>query len=144
MVFDPGAFIVVYCLQGTFVRTSPYEQHCMADAFYFLWFCCLRISRQEHLVRSHPPKVLHLTAIPLRFMAADVLCRGRIVISLYRKKKGGNLTERKVPLTQKLFEVLPLRYDERDKSKPWVFWHRYWRIKKIVSRKGLTKIGRSL
>ena len=41
-----------------------------------------------------------------------------------------------MPLTQKLFEVLSLRYDERDKSKPWVFWHRYWRIKKNSFKEG--------
>ncbi|RJR44001.1 MAG: site-specific integrase [Desulfobacteraceae bacterium] len=48
-------------------------------------------------------------------------------VTLYtRKKKGGHLTPRKVPMTEKLFEVLSKRYTKRDTSKPWVFWHRYW------------------
>ena len=76
MVFDLGSFIVVYCLQGTFIQTYAYELHRMADAFYFLWFCCLRISRQEHVVRSHPPNTApHLTVIPLRSLAAGELGR---------------------------------------------------------------------
>ena len=48
------------------------------------------------------------------------------LITLYtRKKKGGDLTSRKVPMTNKLYEVLSRRYSTRDKSKPWVFWHEY-------------------
>ena len=48
-------------------------------------------------------------------------------VTLYtRKKKGGHLTPRNVPMTGKLFEVLSKRFDNRDKDKPWVFWHRYW------------------
>jgi len=35
-----------------------------------------------------------------------------------------------VPMTQKLFGTLSHRYSHRDKSKPWVFWHRYWDMKK--------------
>ncbi len=56
----------------------------------------------------------------------DVNFRDRYVVLYTRKKKGGHLTPRKVPLTQKLFEVLSRRFAERDPSKPWVFWHRYW------------------
>ncbi|MBF0243250.1 MAG: site-specific integrase [Desulfamplus sp.] len=43
-----------------------------------------------------------------------------------RKKKGGHLTPRRIPLNQKLFQILSKMYEERDKNKPWVFWHRYW------------------
>ena len=51
-------------------------------------------------------------------------------VALYtRKKKGGNLTPRKVWMTDKLAEVLSRRYANRDKSKPWVFWHTYWSSK---------------
>ena len=58
-------------------------------------------------------------------------------ISLYTsKKKGGNLTERKVPLTHKLFEVLSLRHEKRAKTKPWIFWHRYWSIKENKFKEG--------
>ena len=39
---------------------------------------------------------------------------------------GGSLTPRKVPMTNKLFQVLSYRYKHRDRSKPWVFWHCYW------------------
>jgi len=56
----------------------------------------------------------------------DVNFRDRYVVLYTRKKKGGHLTPRKVPMTQKLFEVLSRRFAERDPSKPWVFWHRYW------------------
>jgi hypothetical protein len=42
-----------------------------------------------------------------------------------RKKSGGNLTPRKVPMTGKLREVLSRRYQNRDAKKPWVFWRVY-------------------
>ena len=48
------------------------------------------------------------------------------VVLYTRKKKGGHLTPRKIPMTQKLFEVLSMRFAEKDPSKPWVFWHSYW------------------
>ena len=32
-------------------------------------------------------------------------------------------------MTKKLFEVLANRFKYRDKSKPWIFWHRYWSSK---------------
>jgi integrase len=50
----------------------------------------------------------------------------RSVTLCTRKKKGGHLTPRKVPMTEKLLEVLTKRYARRDATKPWVFWHRYW------------------
>jgi integrase len=47
-------------------------------------------------------------------------------ITLYtRKKKGGHLTPRQVPMTADVFKILIRRYHHRDESKPWVFWHRY-------------------
>jgi len=46
-----------------------------------------------------------------------------------RKKKGGNLTPRDVPMTDRVYEVLKGRYRNRDGTKPWVFWHRYWSAK---------------
>lgn len=55
----------------------------------------------------------------------DVNFEERYVILYTRKKKGGHLTPRKVPMTQKLFETLSRKYSERDKTKPWVFWHTY-------------------
>jgi integrase len=56
----------------------------------------------------------------------DISLNGRFVILYTRKKKGGHLTPRKVPMTQKLYEVLKRRNNNRDPQKPWVFWHRYW------------------
>lgn len=56
----------------------------------------------------------------------DVNLKKRYVILYTRKKKGGHRTPRKVPMTEKLFEVLSRRSKERDESKPWVFWIRYW------------------
>ena len=60
----------------------------------------------------------------------DVNLNERFVILYTRKKVGGDLTPRKVPMTQKLYEVLKRRHDNRDPDKPWVFWHRYWSRKK--------------
>jgi integrase len=53
----------------------------------------------------------------------DVNLQDRYVVLRTRKKKGGNRTPRKVPMTQKLFEVLSRRNASRDSAKPWVFWH---------------------
>jgi len=55
----------------------------------------------------------------------DVSIDGKYVVLYTRKKKGGHLTPRKVPMTEKLYEVLSRRFIARDKSKPWVFWHTY-------------------
>jgi integrase len=60
-----------------------------------------------------------------RLTWADVNLEERYVVLYTRKKKGGHLTPRKVPMTQKLFEVLSRRYEKREKEKPWVFWQRY-------------------
>ena len=52
---------------------------------------------------------------------------GNRCVTLYtRKKRGGHLTPRKVPMPDRLHLVLQRRYAKRDKSKPWVFWHTYW------------------
>jgi integrase len=59
----------------------------------------------------------------------DVNLEQRYVVLYTRKKKGGNLTPRKVFMTEKLFEVLSGRYETRDRKKQWVFWHRYWSVK---------------
>jgi integrase len=61
-----------------------------------------------------------------RLLWEDVDLIIRYVILYSRKKKGGHLTPRKVPMTQKLYEVLKLRYENRNPDKPWVFWHHYW------------------
>jgi len=56
----------------------------------------------------------------------DVDLQNRSVTLYTRKKKGGHLTPRRIPMTKQLFETLVCRYENRDPSKPWVFWHRYW------------------
>jgi len=57
---------------------------------------------------------------------SDVDLNNKCVILKTRKKKGGNLTPRSVPMTQKLFEVLSNRFADRNKIIPWVFYHRVW------------------
>lgn len=60
----------------------------------------------------------------------DVDFRDKTVILYTRKKRGGHLTPRKIPMTSRLYQVLSRRYEGMDKTKPWVFWHRFWDIKK--------------
>ena len=60
-----------------------------------------------------------------RLLWNDINLMERFVILYTRKKKGGHLTPRKIPMTEKLYTVLLDRYNRRDKEKPWVFWHRY-------------------
>ena len=55
----------------------------------------------------------------------DVSFKERYVLLHTRKKKGGHLTPRKVPMTNRLFKTLSRRYAERDPDKSWVFWHTY-------------------
>ena len=55
----------------------------------------------------------------------DVNLEGRYLTLYTRKKKGGNLTPRRIPLTKVLFDLLERRFTERDVSKSWVFWHAY-------------------
>lgn len=67
----------------------------------------------------------------------DVDLEDRHLILYTRKKKGGNLTPRKVPLTDHLYKILSRRYASRktltsismvtstSTATPWVFWHLY-------------------
>jgi len=48
------------------------------------------------------------------------------VVLYTRKKRGGHLTPRKVPMTTRLYEMLLKRHKRRDQGKPWVFWGRHW------------------
>ncbi|MBW1717707.1 MAG: site-specific integrase [Deltaproteobacteria bacterium] len=66
----------------------------------------------------------------------DVDFEQRYVVLYTRKKRGGHLTPRKVAMTEKLFEVLSRRYENRDKAKPWIFWHRYWSTKEGRFKEG--------
>lgn len=56
----------------------------------------------------------------------DVNLNERFVVLYTRKKKGGSLTPRKVAMTERLYSILLERHKNREPSKPWVFWHRYW------------------
>ncbi|GKT10641.1 site-specific integrase [Desulforhabdus sp. TSK] len=55
----------------------------------------------------------------------DVNLEERYIVLYTRKKRGGHLTPRKVPMTQRLYEILKRRQSSRDKSHPWVFCNRY-------------------
>jgi integrase len=83
-----------------------------------------------------------------RLKWSDVNFDDRYVVLYTRKKKGGHLTPRRIPMTTKLYDILLRRHKNRDKTKLWVFWHRYWdREKKTwvdAPYKDRKKIMRSL
>ncbi len=66
----------------------------------------------------------------------DLNQKAPYVILYTRKKKGGHLTPRKVPMTTRLFKILSRRHGERDPEKPWVFWHRYFSRKEQAWKEG--------
>lgn len=55
----------------------------------------------------------------------DINFQERYIILYTRKKRGGYFTPRKIPMTDKLFDVLHSRFKNRDKRRQWVFWHKY-------------------
>ena len=55
----------------------------------------------------------------------DVDLEDRYVILYTRKRKGGDLTPRKVPMTNRLYRILSRRRPQRNQHMPWVFWHTY-------------------
>jgi len=71
-----------------------------------------------------------------RLIWNDVNFTERSVTLYTRKKKGGHLTPRKVAMTKRLYEILSGRYSQRDKTKPWVFWHTYWSSKTGEKKEG--------
>jgi len=81
------------------------------DVQDYLWTIALTMGRMSEVNRLTWP---------------DVNFEERYVVLYTRKKKGGHRTPRKIPMTDKLFDVLSRRYANRDKQRPWVFWHRYW------------------
>ena len=86
-----------------------------ADTRDYLWTIALTLGRMGEINRV---------------TWEDVNLKDRFVILYTRKKRGGHLTPRKIPMSERLYEVLSNRFDKRDKRKPWVFWHRYWDRKK--------------
>lgn len=55
----------------------------------------------------------------------DVNFQERYVTLYTRKKRGGHLTPRAIPMTDKVFTILSTKFGVRDETKPWVFWHTY-------------------
>lgn len=51
----------------------------------------------------------------------DVNFESKYIVLYTRKKRGGHKTPRKIPMTEKLNQVLSYRYKNRDKTKAWVF-----------------------
>lgn len=82
-----------------------------AEAQDYLWTIALTMGRMSEVNR---------------LTWDDVDFKNRCVILYTRKKRGGHLTPRKIPMANRLLEILQRRYLSRDENKPWVFWHRYW------------------
>lgn len=66
----------------------------------------------------------------------DVDLSKRSLILYTRKKKGGHLRPRKIPMTSRLFELLRNRYENRERNVPWVFWHDYYSSKDGKPKRG--------
>lgn len=66
----------------------------------------------------------------------DVDFKNKTVTLYTRKKRHGTKTPRVIPMTENLYSVLSHRYDERDGSAPWVFWHQFYSRKR-----GLVVVG---
>ncbi len=56
----------------------------------------------------------------------DVSFSDRYVTLWTRKRKNGNREPREIPMVPKLQDILYHRYQQRDDTIPWVFWHEYW------------------
>ncbi len=56
----------------------------------------------------------------------DIDLQSRYVTLYTRKKSGGNLTPRRIWMTDKLYTILSERAAARTDKHPWVFWHRYY------------------
>uniref|UniRef100_A0A6M3IX83 Putative site-specific tyrosine recombinase n=1 Tax=viral metagenome TaxID=1070528 RepID=A0A6M3IX83_9ZZZZ len=56
----------------------------------------------------------------------DVNFDERYIVLYTRKKKGGHKRGRKIPMANRLYNILSRRYATRDKEKPWVFWQRWY------------------
>jgi len=76
----------------------------------YLWTITLTLGRMSEINR--------LTWKDLDFQR-------RCLVLYTRKKRGGHLTPRIIPMTDRLHVTLSRRFANRDKRKPWVFWHRY-------------------
>ena len=66
----------------------------------------------------------------------DVDFNGLAVTLYTRKKRGGNMTPRKIPMTLRLHNILKRRHANRKSGIPWVFWHEYTSSKTREKRIG--------
>ena len=66
----------------------------------------------------------------------DVDLVNRRITLFTRKKRGGHLTPRLVPMTDRVHKILSRRFSRRDETKPWVFWHTYWSSKTGDKKEG--------
>ena len=60
----------------------------------------------------------------------DIDFRNKTVTLYTRKKKHGTKTPRIIPMTENLYNILSNRYDHREMSIQWVFWHKFYSRKK--------------
>lgn len=65
----------------------------------------------------------------------DVNFDSRYVILYTRKKRGGHLTPRKIPMTERLHEILIRRFSGRNPREPWVFCNSY-----VDPKSGMRKV----
>jgi integrase len=56
----------------------------------------------------------------------DVSFTDRYVTLWTRKRNNGNRESREIQMVPKLYDILHYRYQQRDVTIPWVFWHEYW------------------
>lgn len=77
---------------------------------------------------------------------SDVYFSDGYIVLYTRKKRGGNLTPRKVPLTERLGDCLRKRHDRRVSGDKWVFTRRYfsrktgrWEVGPYQDRKDLMR-----
>lgn len=56
----------------------------------------------------------------------DVDLETRVIVLYTRKKRGGNLTPRRIPMTNALYLVLQRRHEHRRPGMKSVFWHEYF------------------
>lgn len=88
----------------------------------------------DYLIAIHDTMARMGEINQLKWDDVDFLNR---TITLYtRKKKGGSRTPRKVPMTDRAYEMLKRRYPDRDPELPWVFWHKYTSSKTREKCKG--------
>ena len=56
----------------------------------------------------------------------DVDFEGNFITLYTRKKRGGHLSPRQIPMVPKLKEIMQRMYFNKRKNHPWIFWHKYW------------------